>query len=705
MASEHKPLPATAAPSGVEHGRHDTRDALPGEHELQRVAFVGIEPALDAPLRDILTHENCEIVTPADTADLLERARDNTLDLVLIDIDAIGAEPGRITAEIKAAAPQTMVMPLSADPSAEAAIEAMRAEAYDFFQKPVSPEELRHRLHHALENKRLGQAIKRRTLQLAFVNEISNAISASLDLNQVLQTAAAAVRALIDFDLAAAALRSASEPVMTLYPLTPDAETLWGDQHTEPADGTVVAELLADRQARLYTDLESREPLPGLQALTDHGYRSAILLPLVSKGRAIGALLLASRQPAAFAEGQLQVLQHVGGHLASAVENAQLYAQLKTLSSQLDEAVAERSREVFEMKQYLENLVMTAGDAIITVDLDGHMATWNHSAGEILGYGKDDVLGQPLLVLASGEGARDQVAGILDRARDGKITSNVETSWLRKDHKEATVSLTVSPIIDSAQQIVGILAIARDVTERKKLQEELFHSEKLASIGQLAAGVAHQINNPLGAISGRAQMLLRLPWPLDDGFLKEQLGKMQADCARITDTVNDLLGFARKTETVKQYTDVNTIVEETLEMVKHEIIAHKVRIERHLSDNLPPVVASANHLRQLMANLMTNAFDAMGSGGTLAVATVFRPAADERREPAVEVSFADSGCGIPDEELTRIFEPFYTTKPAGEGTGLGLAVAKRIVDFHGGSIDVASKVGAGTTFTIQFPVE
>ncbi len=701
MDADSRSSPASTIPESRDAPR-PARE-LPPEVERQRAALVGISEDLEAHLRTILAEEGCDVVVPASLADLVERARENTLDLALIDIDAMNAQPGALTREIKSVAPQTMVMPLSGQRSAEAPIEAMRAGAYDFFQKPVTVEELRHRLHRALENKRLGQQIKRRTLQLAFVNEISNAISASLDLRQVLQTAAAAVRALMDFDLAAATLRSASDTGATLYPLTPDAEAVWGEQPTKTqAD---LAEATQTAEARLVRDLEAEGPVLGLERLPASGYRSLILLPLVSKGRPIGTFLLASRQPGAFTPGHLQVLQHVGGHLASAVENAQLYEQLKVLSSQLEETVRERSREIFEVKQYLENLVETAGDAILTVDLRGQITSWNRSAADILGYAKDEVRGKSLLVLASGEGARDQLASILDQARDGKTTSNVETGWLRKDRKEATVSLTVSPISDSSGQMVGIVTIARDVTERKKLQEELFHSEKLASIGQLAAGVAHQINNPLGAISGRAQMLLRLPGPLDEPFLKEQLGKIQADCARITETVSDLLGFARKTETVKQYTDVNTVLEETLEMVKHEMIAHKARIERAYSENLPPIVASSNHLRQLFANIMTNAFDAMHGGGTLTIATTFRPPSAERKEQVVEVAFSDTGVGIPAEELMRIFEPFYTTKPPGEGTGLGLAVAKRIVDFHNGRIDVDSTVGIGTTFTIQFPVE
>ena len=704
MAPKPRTPVSTAEPSSLEEARDAVAPAeaaagSPGESAC--AALLGLSEELAEQVRAILAEEQCATVAATGVAELLERVQEDAFDLVLVDVDAIGAEPGALTRQIKSVAPQTMVMPISSGSSAAAPIEAMRAGAYDYFQKPVASEEFRHRIRRALENKRLGQTIKRRTLQLAFVNEISNAISASLDLRQVLQTAAAAVRALIDFDLAVAMLRCASEDAATIHPLTPNAEAIWETPCTVPLGESAVARVLDGGQPQLVADLD-RERLPAdLAKLRGGGFHSLILLPLVSKGRTIGAFALASRRPGAFTASHLEVLQHVTGHLAIAVDNAQIYEQLKTLSSQLEETVQERSREVFEVKQYLENLVETAGDAILTVDRAQRIESWNNGARAILGYPKEEMRGRDICTLASGESAKDQLVSLIQRAIEGEIASNVETSWLRKDRKE----VTVSPITDSTGRAVGVLTIARDVTERKKLQEELFHSEKLASIGQLAAGVAHQINNPLGAISGRAQMLLRLSGPLDREFLQEQLGKIRADCSRITETVNDLLGFARKTETVKQYTDVNTILDETLEMVKHETIARKVRVERRYSENLPPIVASSNHLRQLFANLMTNALDAMRGGGTLSVQSLFRPPGKDRPEQVVEVVLADTGVGIAEEDLPRIFEPFFTTKPAGEGTGLGLAVAKRIADFHNGRIDVESRVGSGTTFTIQFPVE
>jgi PAS domain S-box-containing protein len=398
-------------------------------------------------------------------------------------------------------------------------------------------------------------------------------------------------------------------------------------------------------------------------------------------------------------------LDELRERLRQAIRNKRLGQSLARRSREMEEAARQHEREIFEVKQYLENLVETAGDAIMTTDLAGRITSWNKAAQATLGHAKEAALVTDLLALASGGGPRGQLAALLGEARRGQTTHNAETVWRRKDRKDVTVSLSVSPIMDRGQRTVGILLIARDVTERKRLQEELFHAEKLASIGQLAAGVAHQVNNPLGAISGRAQMLARLKSPLNEDFLREQIGKIQADCGRIAETVTDLLGFARKSDTEKQYTNVNTILDETVEMVDHEAVARKVTVVRRYAADLPLVVASANHLRQLFANLMTNAFDAMAGGGSLTITSVFRPAGPETSDPVVEVAFADTGVGIPEEDLTHIFEPFFTTKPPGEGTGLGLAVAKRIVDFHNGHLDVRSQVGVGTTFLVQLPAE
>lgn len=654
--------------------------------------------------RDELAAEGYNALVCDGADDLVVRVRGGAFDLVLADVDALGLGPGEFTARVKREAPQAVVVVISQDGTAAAVVEALRAGACDYLRKPLRAADLRERLRQALARRRLGLSVRQRTLRLAYVNELSGSFSASLDLHEVLRAAAGALRTLADFDLAAAVLREPAGDASRVYPLTPGADALWPSPVRVPLAESALCESFHGNQPRLVADLR-RETLPrDLATLGRDGFCSLLLLPLVSKQAAVGAVALASRNPGAFDASDLDLLQHVSDHLASAVVNARLYSELKTLSARLEDTVRERTREANEVRQRLESLLETAGDAIITVDLEYRIRSWNHGAEQILGHARVDTLGKNICSLASGEAARSQLARVLALAVEGETSTSVETTWVRRDRKEATLSLTASPIVGGGEQLVGVLVIARDITEQQRLQEELFHSEKLASIGQLAAGVAHQINNPLGAISGRAQMLLRLSGPPDADFLREQLGKIRADCARITETVNDLLGFARKTDTVKQRAHLGILVDETLEMVRHGLSAQKVRIERCYADHLPPILASANHLRQLFANLITNALDAMPDGGTLTITTRLLPAAGERPEPAVEVAFADTGTGIAPEDMARIFEPFFTTKPAGQGTGLGLAVAKRIVDFHNGRIDVESKLGLGTTFTVQFPV-
>ncbi|HUT31984.1 MAG TPA: ATP-binding protein [Planctomycetota bacterium] len=670
-----------------------------------RAGLAGLDGAEAEGVRAALAEEGCTLEACADAEALVARLREGSFDLALVDVDALGLAPGELTRRIKCAAPRVTVLVFSRDGSAAAPVEALRAGAYDYFQKPVRSDELRARLRHALAGRRLGLTVRQRALQLAFVSELSQAFGASLDLRQVLHTAAGALRALADFDLALAVVRNASETTAVVHPLTPEAAALCPAQAEVALDQSALGQTFDGSRPRIVADLEREALTPDLAALRAAGLRALLLLPLTLRGQVIGVVALASRRPDGFAGSDLDLLQHVGDHLSSAVVNARLYEELKALSTQLEDTVRERTREALEVKRYLESLLEAAGDAIITVDLERRITSWNHGASQSLGYARDEVRGADICLLASGEGARNQLAEVIQAALNGQVSSNVETEWLRKDRKEASVSLTVSPIPGTAPPLAGVLVIARDITERKRLQEELFHSEKLASIGQLAAGVAHQINNPLGAISGRAQMLLRLSGPPHEDFLREQLGKIRADSARIAETINELLGLARKTETVKQYTDLNTVLDETLEMVRHGLSAPGVRIERRRGERLPPVLASANHLRQLFANLMTNALDAMPAGGTLTIASRLLPPTPERAdEKLVEVAIADTGTGIPAEDLPRIFEPFFTTKPPGQGTGLGLAVARRIVEFHHGRMDVASTPGAGTTFTVQFPV-
>jgi signal transduction histidine kinase len=281
---------------------------------------------------------------------------------------------------------------------------------------------------------------------------------------------------------------------------------------------------------------------------------------------------------------------------------------------------------------------------------------------------------------------------------NGQVTQRNER-WRSSAEKaaEETTDWDISsyPILDEHGQVTQAILHEQDITEKRRLEAILTQSEKLAAVGQLAAGVAHEINNPLTAIIANAQILHReLP---QDSDLQESVDLIARAGARAAQVVRNLLDFARKEEYHLGLTDVNETLEKALELVQHELVARGVHLDFDPDLNLPPLLASADHLQSVWLNLLLNAIDSLDkTPAQIRVAS--RKLGDE-----IHVQVTDNGKGVPAERLTRIFEPFYTTKAPGRGTGLGLSVSHRIVKQHGGHIRVESQVGAGSTFTVIIP--
>jgi two-component system NtrC family sensor kinase len=253
--------------------------------------------------------------------------------------------------------------------------------------------------------------------------------------------------------------------------------------------------------------------------------------------------------------------------------------------------------------------------------------------------------------------------------------------------------------------------------ELKRTQAQLIQSARLAAIGELAAGVAHEINNPLTGIMGFTRLLLQEVD--DDAPIKEDLQIIDREAARTKDIVRGLLDFASQRETRLEPADVNEIVRSTVTLVRHQAKGARVTIKESYDENLPLVSLDAEQIKQVFLNIITNAIQAMPKGGELKVVTAYWPQARspelvEARSPAlakgidgadcVVVEFHDSGTGISVENLPRIFDPFFTTKTVDQGTGLGLSISHGIVERHGGRIEVKSEVGQGSTFTVMLPV-
>jgi two-component system NtrC family sensor kinase len=253
---------------------------------------------------------------------------------------------------------------------------------------------------------------------------------------------------------------------------------------------------------------------------------------------------------------------------------------------------------------------------------------------------------------------------------------------------------------------IGMLAQSFNAMTQKlsEAQRQVYQAEKLAAVGQLAAGVAHEINNPLTGVLSYSSFLLKRA--ADKPEFKEDLEVIVRETERCRGIVKGLLDFARPSPPEKHPSDVNEIVERAIRIVHAQLSAHRVEVQKHLPAGLPTVNADANQIQQIIVNLLLNANDAIGEdGGTVALATTLKTpdgvAEAESRE--IEISVSDTGCGIPEAQIERLFEPFFSTKGR-KGTGLGLAVAWGIVEKHNGRIEVESEVGKGTTFRVLLPI-
>ena len=256
------------------------------------------------------------------------------------------------------------------------------------------------------------------------------------------------------------------------------------------------------------------------------------------------------------------------------------------------------------------------------------------------------------------------------------------------------LNVSITPLVGKAGEKIGRLLLFDDVTQRERLEEQMSQTEKLTSLGLLAAGVAHEVNTPLAVISNYIQMLAK-QMPAGDprhGIIE----KIVKQTFRASEIVNNLLNFSRTGPSELADVDVNRVVEETLSLVAHPLKTSQIQVVKQLSNGLPPVRGSANKLQQVFLNLFLNARDAMPLGGMLEVRTA-------AHNGAVEIEVVDTGNGISREHIHKIFDPFFTTKPGGRGTGLGLSVSYGIIKEHAGKIDVRSTPGRGTSFHVEFP--
>jgi PAS domain S-box-containing protein len=370
-------------------------------------------------------------------------------------------------------------------------------------------------------------------------------------------------------------------------------------------------------------------------------------------------------------------------------------------SSVLEAKVLAKTDALAKSEEKYRSLVESAEDLIFTVDREGRFQSLNTFTAKFFGGAPEAFVGRPISSAFPGPSAAHQ-AGLIAQVRlSGK--SIREEFELPMGERSAWISANFMPVKTDAGEVGSILCIARDITETKNLQRHLVNAEKLASLGTLAAGVAHEINNPLGVILGFCELLLR---KADQGSqLHEDLKTIERQGLLCKETVENLLSFARAERQPRDSSDLNACIEEITKIVRHLLEKNGIGLALNLDADLPPVKGDARQLQQVFLNLVTNAMAAMEAGGTLTIRSFY-----DRSARRAVAQFQDTGIGIPPGDIDHIFEPFFTTKPEGHGTGLGLFVSYGIITSYGGAIECASTPAAalgkqpGTTFTVRLPI-
>jgi len=371
---------------------------------------------------------------------------------------------------------------------------------------------------------------------------------------------------------------------------------------------------------------------------------------------------------------------------------------LLSWSNTLEQEVTKKTIELKKSEQQYKSLVENAEDIIFTVDYHGNILSINRYGAYFLTLREENIVGRNLMELISWPSS-EVLLTMIKKVFETKESKQITHLVLIAD-REYWLNTHFRRLWDEQGNIYAVLGISRDISERKEMEEHSYYMEKLAAMGTLAAGVAHEINNPLAVILGFTDILLEKVQPDSDEYdILKTIEKQGLNAKRV---VENLLSFARHKEQNQEPININEGIESVLNVMGNTLVVNKISVKRQYEENLPAIIGDTGELQQVFFNIINNAIYAMQGGGILTITT-------KSLNEKVEIKIADTGCGIKKEHTKRIFDPLFTTKEVGKGTGLGLSVSYGIVKKHGGSITFDTKTKEeseepGTTFIIDFPV-
>ena len=509
--------------------------------------------------------------------------------------------------------------------------------------------------------------------EIAVVDEIARIMASTLDLRHVYQQFFDRLKTIVQFDLAGVVVINEETGMLDMEFLSdPDLSSFHIGDSSE-LSGSVVSDMIGGRQTVIINDISQRSGFRASKQLELDGFQSMIQTPLISDEKVIGAFALFSRQKNSFGPHERDITERLAGQIAPSVRNAQMYQREAQLATALE----------------------SIGEAVAFLDTKAVYRRVNRAFEELYGYTEDEVRGQPTTNLSIWDSSQaEKNREILEQG----ISSGWSGEVVRKTKsgENLDILLTVAPVKNSHGKVSGRVIISRDITERKKAETRLNETSRLASLGELAAGVAHEINNPLTSILLCSELLTGSDVP--DRMLTD-LEVITSSAQRAAKVVQKLLLFARREESEPALSQMTSIVSRALELKRSDLKIKGINVHLGYSHDLPHSWIDEHQMTQVIVNILNNAEQAVasqGQGGNIGIKISMK---GEQVLTAIE----DDGPGIPADILQKIFEPFFTTKEVGEGTGLGLSIGFGIVKEHGGEMWAESVLNKGATFYIQIP--
>jgi len=405
-----------------------------------------------------------------------------------------------------------------------------------------------------------------------------------------------------------------------------------------------------------------------------------------------------------------RIASSIVAHSAMAIGRAMKQREMMTRIAKQNEDLSRHLEENEQLKSFYESIFQSLRSGLITADKNLNITHLNKAAINLLGFSPEEILGTPLMSLFTAQ--KEEIREIFaegGKCIDPKTGFLSEFKMVRKDREPLPTEVCFSIIHDKSEEITGLSCIFLDITQRKKMEKHLARMDRLASLGELASGIAHEIRNPLAGIGGALQILSK---HFDNDNSNHVIFKEVLDqVLRLDDFVKNLLQFARPSTPKFESLKVEDVIDSTLFLVSNQISKKQIKLNIEHERNQPDIQGDKNLLQQVFLNITINALDAMEGGGTLGITIWWDqeeilPAPEAiycaPRQDQVIIKISDTGPGIKEEDIDNIFNPFFTTKS--QGTGLGLSITHRIIEQHHGTISVDSNPDTGTTFTISLPI-